>query len=137
MYKRAAIVMILFLSVFFCAFSEENKKENLKTILNLTSQQEEEFAKLKRISCSRDSVCFVKLEKLRGKLFDELSKEKINQESINEISREIGEVHSELSLCMSTNINEMKKILTPAQFERFMEFNKNKTYRGFAQKRCQ
>ena len=124
MYKYGIIIILLVTIV----FSQE--KERLKDVLGLTPQQSEEFAKLKKASFSRDSVHFAKLEKLRGSLFDELSKENVDFEKINKIASDIGKVHSDLSLCMSANIGEIKKILTSVQFEKFIEFNRKKVRKG-------
>ena len=131
MYKSIVIVILIF-GLFLFSFAGE--RESLKTILKLTPQQEEEFIKLKKIGFSRDSVCFTNLEKLRAKLLHESSQEEPDSVKINEISLEIGKVHAELSVYMADNINAVRKILTPAQFEKFMEHNNDKIRRGSPQK---
>jgi hypothetical protein len=132
--------MILFIGMFFCVFSEEPKnsqkeRQSISTILGLTPQQEEDFAKLRKTSASRDSIHFVKLRELRENLLDESAKEKPDAEKINEISLEIGKIYSILSLNLSKNIQEIKNLLTNEQFEKFIEHRKNKANRSFNKKR--
>ncbi|MDR0303787.1 MAG: hypothetical protein LBH98_03325 [Chitinispirillales bacterium] len=139
MYKTE-IIIVLLVGMFFYVFSEGNKncqncqKENFKTILNLSPQQEEEFIRLKKISFSKDSVYFAQLKNLREKLLYESYKENPDIEKVEELSSEIGKVHSALSICLLANIQETKKILTSSQFEKFIEYRKNKTYKDFEQK---
>jgi Spy/CpxP family protein refolding chaperone len=133
---------VLLLGTFFSVFSQTNKdyyenkgdceqKCKISNVLNLTSRQKAELGKLKSINYSQDAAYFAKLQNLRVKLIRESAKQNPNSEELNKVCAEIGQCNTELAAHFSMRIREMKNILTDEQFEKFVEYSKNKMFGDF------
>ena len=99
--------------------------------LDLTRQQREAFRNLRQEVRARDSVIFINLDKLRGRLLDASSRAEVNLDEIQRIVYNISREHASLSMSMYYNIRKVKDILTPEQFGRFIEHSKSRNIRVF------
>jgi Spy/CpxP family protein refolding chaperone len=138
--RSIAVLITIFATVFACFSQEEQPKqpqkqrEGLKSVLNMTPEQEEEFTKIRKESRSQDSVYYANLQRLRTNLLDESAKPKPDKAKINRIADEIGKQHSQLSRNMYSRIQKVREILTQEQFEKFIQYRKDRNNKNFRQK---
>jgi len=123
--RKAFGVFVLIFGMFFTV-SADKGRENMREYLGLNAEQEQKFENLKNLCRAENSEIFAKLEELRKALFAEAGKNNADTAKINEIAAEIGKQHTLLSLCLVRQIQEVKKILTKEQFDKFIEFRQNK-----------
>ena len=140
--NKLAFIAISLWGGFFSAFSQTNRiggekkygceqECRMSDVLNLTARQKAELGKFKNNYYSQDSAFFAKLETLRVNLIRESAKPNPNIEELNKTYAEIGQYSSELAKHFSVRIQEMRVILTDEQFEKFIEYSKNKTFGNF------
>jgi len=122
--KKTLLTLLIF--GMFCAVFAGGNRTNMSEYLGLNAEQERQMADLRAFCRTEDSVYFAELGELRKKLFVEAGKDNPDMEKINEIAEKIGNQHSLLALCLVKQIQEVKKILTKEQFEKFIEFRQNR-----------
>jgi len=146
--SKLAFIAISLWGAFFPVFSQTNriggekkydseKECRISDVLNLTARQKAELGKFKSSYYSQDSAYFAKLEILRVNLIRESAKPNPNLEELNKTYAEIGQYSAELAKHFSARIREMRVILTDEQFEKFIEYGKNKKFGNFNPKERQ
>jgi len=123
--KNFTILIFVLLFGLFSLVCAERNRGNMKEHLGLNAEQEEQMKDLKVFCRTEESRCFERLSQLRSNLFEEARKDNPDEKKLGEIAEEIGKQHSLLALCLARQIQEVKKILTQEQFEKFIELRQN------------
>jgi Spy/CpxP family protein refolding chaperone len=98
----------------------EKKIQNIYAQLNLSDAQKKTLEENKATSRQKMKSVFEKMKPLRDSLNQELMKAELDMNKINEIQSQIKAVQSEIGDNRLNSILEVRKILTPEQFAKFL-----------------
>ena len=93
----------------------------LKNYLDLSDSQIASLDSLRGEQFNDNKDNRDKIKRLRKEIYLEVSKAKPNNSLIEKKAGEIGEIHKALTVKMANHILDIKKILTPEQFSKFLE----------------
>lgn len=96
------------------------KREQLYKELNLTAEQKNALKENKNKHREESKALFENMRAKKDLMREELSKDTVNMDKINQIQSEIKELQTKMSDQRLQGILEVRKILTPEQFKKFM-----------------
>ncbi|MFA4916091.1 MAG: Spy/CpxP family protein refolding chaperone [Syntrophales bacterium] len=105
----------------FCKGNGKLMQERFEKIakeLNLTDQQKQQLEEHRKKSMEENAAIHKEMMDKHDELRKELDKSDTNQANVDRIVKELKELHGKRLDSMVTRVQEMKKILTPEQFEK-------------------
>lgn len=100
----------------------ESRFQRVFKELNLTPEQEERLKNHRAGSREEMKAFHKKMSDKRKELGDEIQKQELDMEKINQLNSELKAMHSEMQDNRLKDILEAREILTPEQFGKFREF---------------
>ncbi len=97
----------------------------MKEILDLNDKQFDQFRNARFAFHQKAQNIDLTIRKKRMELFEELKKTNSNPQKIQQISEEIGQLHTQLNIEMSNYYEEIKNICRPEQREQLYQFFMN------------
>ena len=101
------------------AWKHDGKKGVFKD-LNLTEEQKKLLEDNKAKNRSEMKAAFDEMKKKRDEMRQELQKEKLDMGKVTQITNDIKKLESEMSDRRLQSILEVRRILSPEQFKKFM-----------------
>ena len=104
------------------AFMEkmDAKRDQLYKELNLTDEQKKALEENKNQHRAEFKALFENMRAKRDLMREELQKDALNMDKVNQIEGELKQLQSQMSDQRLQGILEVRKILTPEQFKKFM-----------------
>ncbi len=98
----------------------EAKRQELYKDLNLTDQQKRALEENKNKRREQTKALFNEMKEKRQLLSQELQKDELNMEKINQANNELKNLQAQMLDNRLASILEVRKILTPEQFKKFI-----------------
>ena len=111
----------------FLQLSRKMKKEDMGELyqqLNLSDRQKQGLEKNRKKNHQRIKQLRQRKRELKRQLTEELKKKKLDQKRITKIKAELNQVQAQLSDLRLEGIMGVREILTPEQYNQFLETTK-------------
>ena len=96
------------------------KARDIYSQLNLTDQQKKQLDENRNKYREQNKALFNQIKEKRALVRQELQKDKLDMDKINQANSELKKIEGQLSDSMLQNMLETRKILTPEQFKKLM-----------------
>lgn len=126
LHKTTTIFLIF--GLFMVAYSAppRHKGPRLHEMLNLTEEQKDKLWNLQHDKKKERRKHFREMRTIKKAIKEELQKESPSQARLNTLAGQIGEQHKKMSLMETEFMLKAKKILSPEQFTKLLNFKEKR-----------